>query len=103
MKKIKYGAGQVGRYEVSGIAAFAGAAVTAEVHAGGLTVVESVDVFWMGTPNANEPLSLNETVSGSGTADSPYVVNVPASGTLTVTRAAGTTADGKFAYVFRGY
>ena len=78
----------------TGISAFSAAGVTVEL-AIPFKKIRGFVLTPVGTPNANEPLSVNETVSGG-------VITVPSTGTITVTRAAGTTADLAFGFVIFG-
>lgn len=77
-----------------GFGAFTTTGTTVEVYSP-FKKIEAVFVFPMGTPNANEPLSVDETVTNDAMAR-------PAGGSITVTRAAGTTSGLKFAFLIIG-
>lgn len=83
---------------VHGTAAFNGQAATGELDTGGLLVIESFSLTPIGTPAADENLSINETVNAQGQ------IVVADDRKVTVTRTGAVkTADLKVAYTLRGY
>lgn len=65
--------------------------------------VESVLLTPLGTPNANEPLSVNNTVSGTAGAEDAGIVGSNGGTALIVTRPVGTTSGLKFSILVIGY
>jgi hypothetical protein len=68
------------------LSAFTTTGTTVEVSAGGLTKLVAAVPYYTGTPAAADgPLSINETITNGR-------IIVPSTGTITVTRVAGTTS-----------
>ena len=85
-KKIAKLMGGNGFREYNDYAAFSTTDTTVNVPAGGIRTVYGVQLTPVGSPNANEPLSVNETVAADGT------FSVGADGVISIKRPAGTTS-----------
>jgi hypothetical protein len=81
------------RYQGFGTFTTTGTTVEVAVPFGRIT---SFTLTPVGTPTVDEVLSVDETVAND-------VMARPTGGTVTVTRAAGTTSNLKFAFSFEGY
>lgn len=79
-----------------GYAAFATTGTTVDCNAGGMKTVWAVVALPVGAPNANEPLSVNETVDANG------CFAVGTDGTFSMQRAAGTSSGLGFYYLLIG-
>jgi hypothetical protein len=87
--------GQNGRFTQHGYIAFSGTDTTVSLPCR-LSKITGFSLVPVGTPGADEVLSINATISDGGEI-------APTSGALTVTRAAGTTSALKVAYRLIGY
>lgn len=88
--------GQTGRKFYNGIAEFSGTETTVELPVP-FDRIESIHLTPIGAFDANDLLSVDETVTASG------VINTPATGAVTVTRDAAGVSGRKFAFQVTGY
>lgn len=94
-KLQKVSTGQTGRFHYHGIGGFTTTATTEEV-AVPFKVIEAVLLTPIGAFDADDQLSVDETVSNG-------VISRPATGTITITRNSSGTSAGKFSFLIIGY
>jgi len=83
---------------VSGIVAFTTTGATVEVNCGGFTKISGASALALGTPASDEVLSFNETATAGEFMD------VPTSGTITLTRTGASKTSGlKVSVVLFGF